>query len=245
MLALLFGLVDVLLGLVGVFTLFLKSNVRKALISVLVAFAAGSLLGGAFFHLFPEASERLNPFLASEILVFGFLLFLLLEEYLHWHHCREEETRHCKTEQSFSWLMVIGDFIHNIIDGFVIMGSFITGLKIGLITSFMILLHELPQELGIFAVLVHGGFKEKRALKYSVIAQSSVLLGIIMAFFFINKVHELATYLLPFAAGGFLYITASDLIPELQEASSRKRLASLIWLFVGLFFMLGIKLFFD
>ncbi len=245
MLALLFGFVDVLLGLAGVFTLLLKSNVRKALINILVAFAAGSLLGGAFFHLLPEASERLNPFLASEILVFGFLLFLLLEEYLHWHHCREEETRRCKTEQSFSWLMVIGDFIHNIIDGFVIMGGFVTGLKIGLITAFMILLHELPQELGIFAVLVHGGFKEKRALKYSVIAQSSVLLGIIIAFFSISKIHELAIYLLPFAAGGFLYITASDLIPELQEATSKKRITSLVWLFIGLLFMLGIKLFFE
>ena len=141
--------------------------------------------------------------------------------------------------------MVIGDFIHNIIDGFVIMGGFVTGLKIGLITAFMILLHELPQELGIFAVLVHGGFKEKRALKYSVIAQSSVLLGIIIAFFSISKIHELAIYLLPFAAGGFLYITASDLIPELQEATSKKRITSLVWLFIGLLFMLGIKLFFE
>ncbi len=241
--ALLVGLADTLLGFVGIFTLGLSKKTFDELISTLIAFAAGSLLGGAFFHLIPESIVKIKPLMASVVLITGFLVFLILEELLHWHRCQDSI---CKTKRSrsYSYLMIIGDFIHNLIDGLVLIGSFLASNTIALVTSLMILLHELPQELGIFAVLVHGGIEEKKSIYYSVLAQSSVLIGIIAGYFFLREFQPLLPYLLSFAAGGFIYISASDLIPEVNN-TSHKRVTSTVWIIIGLLFMLAVKLIFD
>ena len=241
--ALLIGLVDTLLGFVGVLTLKLRRKTFNTLVYILVSFAAGSLIGGAFFHLIPEAVERINPLWASVILILGFLTFLLLEQWLHWHKCGKE-TCPKKHAHSYTYLMVIGDFIHNIIDGLILIGSFLANATIGVVTAIMILVHELPEELGIFAVLVHGGVEEKKSIYYSVVAQSSVLIGIILGYFFLKNSQVFVSYLLPFAAGGFIYIGASDLIPEVNRETPN-RFRSTAWIIIGLAFMLAVKLFFE
>ncbi len=242
LLGLIIALIDTLLGFSGVVTLKLKKEKFEKVISILIAFAAGSLLGGAFFHLLPEALDRgIKPINFSVILIIGFLTFLILEEWMHWHRCEDTHKDNSKVKP-YSYLMIIGDFIHNIIDGFILIGAILTNTSLGIITTIMILAHELPEELGIFAVLVRGKMKSKKAIYYSVLAQSSVILGVILGYFLLNNSQKLITWLLPFAAGGFLYISASDLIPEINNTNKKEKNLSTIWIIVGLVFMLVIKL---
>ncbi len=250
--ALIVAVLDTLLGFVGVFTFKLSRKVFDAFIYAMVAFAAGSLLGGAFFHLLPESIERgVEPLTFSIILICSFSLFLLLEDFLHWHRCMESrnkknfinsDKKKPNRISSVSYLLLIGDFVHNFIDGVVLVGSVLISVPVGVVTSIMILAHELPEELGIFAVLVHGGMREVQSVYNSVIAQSSVVLGVILGYFVMRN-SSWVPYLLPFAAGSFLYISASDLIPEINSKKSKERLVSALWLVVGIVFMLMIKLF--
>ena len=241
--ALIIAFVDTLLGFSGVVTLKLNKRTFNKVIFALIAFAAGSLLGGAFFHLLPETIERkVEPLLASVILIVGFLTFMLLEEWMHWHKCHHAKESNIS---AYSYLMLVGDFIHNSIDGIVLVGTALANMSLGIVTSIMILAHELPEELGIFAVLVHGGIEDIKSLYYSVIAQSSIFLGVIIGYFLLRGSQVGVAYLLPFAAGGFIYISASDLIPEINSHKGNERFIATFWLVIGLLFMLGIKLLFE
>jgi zinc and cadmium transporter len=251
MFSLLFAFLNTLLGAVGILFIGLRKKIFKNIVNALVAFTAGSLLGGAFFHLIPEVIEVLEPIKIFVFVIFGFILFMFLEEYLFWHHCGSEKDfcekhRTSIKEKSYRYLIVIGDFIHNIIDGFIIVGSFFVGVKIGIISSILVLIHELSQEIGIFGVLFHGGFNKKQSILYSLIAQSSVFLGVILGYFSINFGSlEITNYLMPIAAGGFIYISASDLIPEVHNANRRIRASSFFWIVFGLFLMFALKVFFG
>ncbi|MEM2121538.1 MAG: ZIP family metal transporter [Candidatus Woesearchaeota archaeon] len=251
LIAFLFALLNTLLGAVGIIFFGIKEKTFKKIVKILVPFTAGSLLGGAFFHLIPEVIEVLEPLKIFVLVTAGFILFLFLEEYLFWHHCGSEEDfcekhKERKEEKSYRYLIVIGDFIHNIIDGFIIVGSFFVSFNIGIISSILVLIHELSQEIGIFGVLVHGGFNKKKSIIYSLIAQSSVFIGVILGYFYIifGSV-EITKYLMPIAAGGFIYISASDLIPEVHSSNKRVRASSFFWIVVGILLMLALKVFFE
>lgn len=231
--------INSLLGFAGIFSLFVREATLGRVVKVLVAFSAGALLGGGFFHLLAESLGRLSIMLAFGITIIGFLLFFLLEEYLHWHHCEKCEIH------PYSYLMIIGDSIHNFIDGLVLAAAFMVSIPIGLVTSLMVIGHEFPQELGVFAILVSGGFEKARAMLYSFLAQTTCILGGIVGFLFISKVEIISTYLLPFAAGGFIYIAASDLIPGMHKTEGAEKITSFAWLCAGLLFMLAIKIFFE
>lgn len=231
--------INSLLGFAGIFSLFVREATLGRVVKVLVAFSAGALLGGGFFHLLAESLGRLSIMLAFGITILGFLLFFLLEEYLHWHHCEKCEIH------PYSYLMIIGDSIHNFIDGLVLAAAFMVSIPIGLVTSLMVIGHEFPQELGVFAILVSGGFEKARAMLYSFLAQTTCILGGVLGFLFISKVEIISTYLLPFAAGGFIYIAASDLIPGMHKAEGKEKITSFVWLCLGLLFMLAIKILFE
>jgi zinc and cadmium transporter len=231
--------IDGLLGLSGIFSLFVHDTLLKKIIKTLVAFSAGALLGGGFFHLLAESLGKLSIMLSFGITILGFLLFFLLEEYLHWHQCEKCDIH------PYSYLMIIGDSFHNFIDGLVIAGTFMTSVHLGLITSLLIIAHELPQELGIFAVIVSGGFEKGKAIFYSFVAQITCVLGGIVGFLFITKIEVFSTYLLPFAAGGFIYIAAADLIPGMHKTEGAEKITSFAWLCLGLLFMLATKIFFE
>ncbi len=232
--------IDSLVGLAGIFTLWVSEGLLQRVVKILVAFSAGALIGGALFHLLAESLEKMVPMISLEILTVGFLVFFLLEGYLHWHLCEGECERH-----PYSYLMVIGDSIHNVMDGLVIAGAFMVSFPLGIVTTLVIIAHEVPQELGIFCVLVSGGFSKWSAIFSSFFAQCTCVLGGIGGYLFMSKMMMLADWMLPFAAGGFIYIAAADLIPTMHEAEGAEKITSSVWLILGILFMLYIKLAFN
>ncbi|MBW3011856.1 ZIP family metal transporter [Candidatus Woesearchaeota archaeon] len=233
--------VNSLIGLVGAFTLGLKEKTLDKIIFLLVAFSAGALLGGAFFHLLPEAIEALEAMTAIYITIAGFIVFFIVEKWLFWHHCHKGA---CDIHP-YSYLILIGDSVHNFIDGLVIAASFFVNPVFGIITTLVIMSHEIPQELGDFGILVHGGFKKAKALLSNFFVQTTCILGGIVGFI-LGGATQFSTYLLPFAAGGFIYISASDLIPELHnEKVLKKSIQSFLVFIIGLAFMVAVKLLFG
>jgi zinc and cadmium transporter len=229
-------LIDSLLGLAGIFSFFVREATLQRSIKFLVPFSAGVLLGAGFFHLLAEALGRFTPMLAMVITIFGFLIFFVLEEYLHWHHCEECEIH------PYTYLMIIGDSLHNVLDGLVIASAFITSIPLGILISAVVIAHEVPQELGIFALLLSGGIEKKQAISYSLLAQVTCILGGVAGFFFMSRMERLASYILPFAAGGFIYIAASDLIPGMHKTEGLEKVVSFSCLCLGLAFMLYLKI---
>ncbi|MGD8506072.1 MAG: ZIP family metal transporter [Candidatus Bathyarchaeota archaeon] len=228
-----------LIAFVGVVSLAIKDEVLDRILLYLVGFAAGALIGGAFLHLLPEAVERstsMNVFLA---LSFGFLLFFLLEK-LIWRHCHKGK---CEVHP-FAYVNLIGDGIHNFIDGLVMATSFLSGIQLGIVTSLAVAFHEIPQEIGDFGVLVYGGLRKSKALILNFSAGLTAIIGGLVGYFLQSYIGESMIFILPFAAGGFIYIAASDLIPELhKEVNPRRSLASFAVFLLGFAFMLFVKLY--
>ena len=224
------------MGLVGIFALGMRRKFLEKVVFWLVAFSAGTLLGGAFFHLLAESLEILEPMPAMLYFVGGFVAFYLLERMLFWHHCHDGV---CDVHP-FSYLVLVGDAFHNIIDGILIAASFLVSVKLGWLTTLVIVSHEIPQELGNFAILIYGKFSKSKAIGYSFLAQLSAVIGGIAGYLIGTSFDT--TFLLPIAAGGFVYISASDLIPELQKENGHYRSIISFVLFVfGILFMLGTK----
>lgn len=223
-----------LISLAGIFTLSLKEKILGKILLLLVGFSAGALAGGAFLHLLPEALETLKPGTAFLYVLIGFALFFLMERLFYWRHCHEGL---CDIH-AFSYLNLFGDGLHNFIDGLVIAASFIGSVPLGIATTLAVASHEVPQELGDFGVLVYGGFSKQRALLYNLLSALMAVIGGILGFYLSEAVAGLATILLPVTAGGFIYIAASDLIPELHKEKdhNKSNLAFLLFI-LGLCFM--------
>jgi zinc and cadmium transporter len=139
--------------------------------------------------------------------------------------------------------MIIGDSVHNILDGLVIAGTFMVSTYLGIVTTALIIAHEVPQELGVFGILVSGGFKKTEAIFYSFIAQCTCVLGGICGFLFMSKMEMLALFIVPFAAGGFIYIAAADLIPGMHKTEGIEKVSSFAWLCAGLILMIVTKVY--
>ena len=219
-----------LFSLVGIYALSLKEKTLHSILLVLVAFSAGSILGAAYFDLLPEAIELFEEESVVFIYItFGFVLFFFLERFIYWYHGHGHETDiSAKTadrasNKGFAYLNLIGDGIHNFVDGMVIAASFLLGFSVGLATTVAVIFHELPQEMGDYGILVYAGFKRKRALLLNFVVALVVILGGISAVFFIETVEALSGLLIAFSAGGFIYLAASELIPELHEEKSFKK----------------------
>jgi zinc and cadmium transporter len=207
-----------LISFVGILALTLKKKwLNKILIGV-ISFAAGALIGSAFLHLIPEASEKLSSSAVSVFVILGFVIFFLLEKVLFWHHCHDS---HCRVH-AFSYLILTGDAVHNFLDGLIIAASFIISPAVGLASTIAIALHEIPQEIGDFGVLVYGGMKIKKALFLNFLVALTAVLGGVLGFFFSESMN-ISAFILPVAAGGFIYIGASDLIPELKKEMKLKK----------------------
>jgi len=222
------SVIAALTGFVGLFSLWISKSQLDRIVHLLTAFAAGSLLGVAFIHLLPEALESGA---ASGVLTFvlaGFLLMVVLETYLHWHH-REDCGIH-----PFSYLMLIGDSIHNSIDGLVLAASFMVSVPLGIATTIAVVLHEFPQELGIFGALVKGGFDRNKAILYCVLAQSTVIAGALVGYLLSGSIGGISALLIPFAAGNFIYIASADLIPEMHKSEGSYKFVCLFVFFIGL-----------
>lgn len=223
-----------LISFIGIITISIKLDLLKKIVMYLVSLSAGALLGGAFFHLIPEAAEAqgFNLNLAVLLMV-GILTFFVLEKIIHWRHCHiptSEEHPH-----PFAFMNLIGDGLHNFIDGMLIAGSFIVNVQLGITTTIAVMLHEIPQEIGDFGVLIHGGFSRSKALLVNFISALTAVLGAIVILILNVEVETVASILVPFAAGGFIYIAASDLIPELKkDINPLNSLIQLLFLILGL-----------
>jgi zinc and cadmium transporter len=233
-------IIDGLLGLIGIFSFFISKKFLNKIILTLVAFAAGALLGGAFFHLIPESIKELSLIITIILTIAGFCIFFLVEKLLHWHYCRDEG--HCHNhEHPYVYLLLIGSSIHNFIDGLLIAGSFIISIPLGIITSILIIAHEIPHEIGNFGVLVHGGMKRGKAILADFLIQLTAIIGGLAGYYFLN-LNQYVTILLPLAAGGFLYLVFFDLIPEvLEEKNKVKMIINLIAIILGLGLLLSAK----
>jgi len=224
-----------LVSLVGIVTLSIKDNLLHNVLFCLVGFSAGALIGSAFLHILPECLKNNNSTTVFYYLILGIVLFFLLERYLHWRHCHEGAT--CKTH-AFTYLNLIGDGLHNFFDGMVIAASFIVSFKLGFITTLAIVLHEIPHELGNFAVLVYGGFTKKKALFFNFITALMAMIGAVAGYLINDLSRNFSSFILPLTAGGFIYIATSDLIPELHKENDLKRSTAAFFAFLlGIAFM--------
>jgi len=221
-------------ALVGVFSLALAKESVKKILLLLVGLSAGTLMGGAFLHLLPEALEGMQINNVFGILILAFIIFFCIEKFFHWRHCHKEE---CEVH-SFGPMNLIGDSVHNFIDGLIIAATFLVDVKLGVATAVAIAFHEIPQEIGDFGVLIYAGYQRGKALTMNFLVALMVVAGGIIGFFLSSFVDNLTIYLLPFAAGGFLYISTSDLIPEIRgEKNIKKSILSFIFFLIGILIM--------
>ncbi len=232
-----------LFSLVGVFGFALRDGLLKKISMFLVAFSTGALLGGAFFHLLPETNGKIPLIDSYLLLLIGITLFYILERLLKWHHCHDGKACHVHT---FTYMSLVGDGIHNFIDGLVIVSAFYVNFEVGLATVIAVASHEIPQEMGDFGILIHGGLSKTKALFWNFVSALTAVAGVIIGYLLVKNIDDISLALLPFAAGGFIYIAMSDLIPELhKEPGLRKSLYSFAMFVMGLMFMYLTKIFFE
>lgn len=226
-----------LFSFVGVLFVALKEEKLRKILLFLVSFAAGGLLGGVFLHLIPEAAEQSYKLNISFFILAGVLVFFVLEKFICWRHCHIPTSK--KHPHPIALMNLIGDGFHNFIDGLLIAGSFSVNLSLGIATSVAVILHEIPQEIGDFGVLIHGGFSKTKALLFNFISGLMALAGAAMALLVGVKIAGFTQAIVPFTAGGFIYIAGADLIPELKkETNLKKSFFQLLGLVLGIAVML-------
>lgn len=236
------GLAMSAIAMVGAITLVLKPETLDRLLLPLVALAAGSLIGGAFFHMIPGALEAGQDALSIGVaVVSGFTAFFILEQILHWHHCRHPKL---DEKQPLTYLVLLGDGLHNFIGGMAIGGTFLIDTRLGITSWLAAAAHEVPQELGDFAVLVKGGWSKGKALLFNVLSGLTFLVGGLVAYVLSHQMD--ITWLIPFAAGNFLYIGASDLVPEVNnQVGSKASYVHVAAFLVGVGLLLAARLLFN
>lgn len=205
-----------LISFVGALALVLKKNLLNKSVFVLVSLAVGALLGDVFVHIIPETYEGLGSTTAIALtFIAGILIFFVLEKVLHWHHHTSEHAE--EHAHPIGKIVLLGDGTHNFIDGLVIAASYMVSIEVGVATTIAVILHEIPQEIGNFGVLIHAGYSKAKALWYNFISALAAVVGAGIAIILGAVTEQFAMWLLPIAAGGFIYIALSDLIPELHK----------------------------
>lgn len=204
------------ISLIAVIFLAVSEDKIRKLLLFMVSFAAGALFGDAFIHLLPESFAKLGSGLGTSLLILvGIVFFFILEKFIHWRHCHNINFE----EHTHPMVMVnlIGDGVHNLIDGMLIAASYSVSLPLGITTTLAVVLHEIPHEIGNFGVLVHGGLPVRKALLFNFITALTAIAGAVLALAVGPLMKGFTLALLPITAGGFIYIAGSDLIPELKH----------------------------
>jgi len=211
----------------------------------LVSLSAGTLLGDSFLHLLPEATANSGTSLRIWLwLIIGLVSFFVLEKIVHWRHCHIQTG---PTHPHHLGLMnLVGDCFHNFFDGIIIAGSFLVSIPLGITTLVAVIAHEIPQEIGDFGVLLYAGYSRRRALFMNFITALTAILGAVAAVLLGTSINNFSDLIIPFTAGGFIYIATADLIPELKkETAIHKSLYQLISIIIGVLIMLALKLIFE
>jgi zinc and cadmium transporter len=230
-----------LISLIGVITIPIKTDNLKKILIYMVSFSAGALFGDAFIHLLPELVKEGLTLNYSLFILFGILLFFSLEKVVHWRHCHMPITK--EHVHPFAYMNLLGDSLHNFIDGLIIAGSYLINIPTGIATTVAVLLHEIPQEIGDFGVLIHGGFTKTKAIFLNFITALTAILGAIFALLLNSFLGNIQNYLISLAIGGFLYIAGSDLIPELhKETKVSTSLIQILTFILGVIVMICLLL---
>jgi zinc and cadmium transporter len=227
------------ISLISIFFIFAKTNILKRITLFLVSFAIGGLLGDAFIHLLPEAFEKLGANLNTSLLVLaGILIFFILEKVLRWRHCHDVDCAETENEHIVT-LNLVGDTVHNMIDGMIIAASFTVNYYVGLTTTLAVILHEIPQEIGDFGVFIHNGMSVTKSLIYNFLSALASIVGVLLTFALGSRLNNFSNILIPVTAGSFIYLAASDLIPELHRHESElfHSLIQLIFILIGIALM--------
>lgn len=223
-----------ILSLVGIFTLSVKAKNLNKIIIYLVSFAAGALLGDVFIHLIPELIEEdIFNLQTSFLILSGILLFFVIEKIVHWQHCHVPQNG--GHSHPFVITNLVGDGVHNFLDGIIIGASYLVNIPVGIATTIAVIFHEIPQEIGDFGILLHGGFSKSRALLFNFLSALTAIAGGLIAVLASGITPSITDYLIPLTIGGFIYIAGSDLIPELHKNfETKKSIIQIIALVAGI-----------
>lgn len=227
-----------LISFAGIFFLAFKKNLLQKILLFLVALSVGSLLGGAFLHLLPEVIEEVGFTLQVSLLILGgILLFFIIENFIHWRHCHVPTSK--DHPHHLAPMNLIGDGIHNFLDGLIIAASYFVSLPLGIITTLAVILHEIPQEISDFGVLIYAGYSRRKALLFNFLSALTALLGATVGILLSGNT-EFIHVIIPIAAGGFIYIAGSDLIPEIHKEQKGFSIKNLVGIILGILLMLGL-----
>jgi zinc and cadmium transporter len=224
-------------SVIGILALSLGEKKLQKILLFLVSFAAGALLADAFIHLLPEMVRKSGFGLnISLYLLFGILVFFILEKFIYWRHC------HIPTSKihphPIALMNLVGDGMHNLVDGMIIAGSYLVSIPVGIATTVAVLLHEIPQEIGDFGILVYGGYTKFKAVMFNLFSGLLAVIGAVIILAIDINLENISTFIIPFTVGGFVYIAGSDLIPELKkETDFMNSLLQLIAFLFGIFIM--------
>jgi len=251
--AILAAAVTSLCSFVGIFVISMKEATLDRILFILISFSGGSILGAAFLDLLPEAIEFLGEGQLSIVVFYvtlGFLGFFLLERFIYWYHGHvhgyQSDVEEKMTVKKFVYLNIIGDGIHNLIDGMIIAASFFINIPVGLVATVAVIFHELPQEIGDFGVLVYGGFTRYKALLFNFSTALTAIFGAFMSNYYSLHIENFVGFLMALAAGGFIYLAASELIPEMQkEKNIGKSMIQFVLFVFGIFLIWSFGLLFP
>ena len=241
-----------LISFIGIFAFSLNQKILNKSVFLFVSLAVGALFGDAIIHLIPEAFGMIqNTAIASLFILIGIISFLVLEKFLRWRHshghdCEYDECNDKKLGaiKPMGTLIIASDSLHNFIDGIIIGASYLISIEIGIATTVAIILHEIPQEISDFALLIHAGFSKIKALALNFISALSAVMGTVVVFVFGTMTESFVPAAIAFAAGGFLYIAGSDLVPEIHKISNfKKSLQQFTAIIIGVGIMFALLLF--
>ncbi len=225
-----------LISLIGILTLFTNKKHLSKMLLFLISFSAGALLGDAFIHLIPESFESFNHLTISFSIIAGILIFFILEKIIHWRHCHLPTSK--EHVHPLGKMNLIGDLLHNFLDGIIIATSYIVSIPLGIATTIAVILHEIPQEIGDFGVLIYAGYSRRKALILNFLISLTAVLGGIIGLLLSRYIDTFASIMIAFTAGGFIYIATSDLMPELKkETSVKKTIIQILGIVLGITLM--------
>lgn len=212
--------------------LFFPEGIRRVVVPWLISYATGALLGAAFLGMIPAGLSHAPAFKVTATVLAGIVLFFLLEKLVLWRHCHDSE---CAVHGRAGPLILIGDTFHNFVDGVVIAAAFITSIPLGIATALAVLAHELPQEVGDFAILLDSGYGRMKAFVLNTLSAAATLPGAVAAYFWLDEMSDAVPYVLALSAASFIYIATADLVPELhRQVTPAASFAQFVLLLAGI-----------
>lgn len=209
-----------LLSIIASIPFLIKKKLSNHTLLFLLSISVGVLLSTVLMDFLPEIfSTGENSLKFSLYILFGFLVMFVIEKLIHWHHSKRECKHDCGHSHAYNLapINLLGDGIHNLIDGLVIAGAYSVNITLGLVATISVIFHEIPQEIADFGVLLYSGLSKKKAILFNLLSALTALVGVVIGLILTSKIHSFEELIIPFAAGNFLYIAASNLLPQLHR----------------------------